>query len=145
MGGGGGETPNVPTEKNNVHITYMQERAPQKHLGLHNFYTINCSSFYYLWHGAVNDIKINEYASEWAKFCAYSHSITAISFNILLVLQILCLRNMYIFRSQVTFTYIYNQYSFLSLLMVWRYIINEYSDKTLTLRKIYVDFRISTF
>ena len=35
----------------------------------------------------------------------YSHSKTAISFNILLVLQILCLRSIYIFRSQNTFAY----------------------------------------
>ena len=44
----------------------------------------------------------------------------------------LCLRNIYIFRSPITSAYIYNQCSFLSLLMVWHYDIN---DKILTLRK----------
>ena len=36
------------------------------------------------------------------KIFTFSHSKTAISFNILLVLQILCLRNTFIFRSQIT-------------------------------------------
>ena len=39
---------------------------------------------------------------------AFSHSKTAISFNILLVLMILYLRNMYIFRSQITICMIHN-------------------------------------
>ena len=52
-------------------------------------------------------------------FFAFSHSKTAISFYILLVLVTLCLRNIYIFRSQIT-----PAGSFLLLLVVWLYIIN---------------------
>ena len=52
---------------------------------------------------------------------AISHSNTAISLNILLVLQILCFRNIFNFRCQHS-PYIYNQCSFLLLLMVWCYI-----------------------
>ena len=71
-------------------------------------------SFYYLWYGAVLYIykrhlywtktltlrTIYEYASERSerakKIFTFSYSKTAISFNILLVLQILCLRNTFI-------------------------------------------------
>ena len=59
-------------------------------------------------------------ASELGNFPPFSHSKTAISFNILLVLLILYLRNTYIFRSQITSSYTYNQCSSLLLLMVWR-------------------------
>ena len=65
----------------------------------------------------------------------------------LLVLQILCLRNIYIFRSPITSPYIYNQCSFLSLLimlMVWHYNKRQYADKILTLRKsMYMYMRAS--
>ena len=75
--------------------------------------------------------KIYEYAnergaSELGKCLAFSHSKIVISFNILLVLLILYLRNIYIFRSQTTIckilhdTYNY-QCSSLLFLMVWRY------------------------
>ena len=62
--------------------------------------------------------KIYEYASErseaWSLEKFYiSHSKTAIFFNIMLVLQILCLRNIFIFRSQITSAYsIINEFSF---------------------------------
>ena len=74
----------------------------------------------------------------------FSHSKTAISFNILLVLQILCLRNIN-FQVSNTISYIYtiNAVSFLSL-MVWCYINykRQYTDKTLTLRKcMYIHFQ----
>ena len=65
----------------------------------------------------------------------FSHSNTAISLNILLVLQILCFRKIFNFRCQHS-PYIYNQCIFLLLLMVWYYIYKrQYTDKTLTLRK----------
>ena len=67
---------------------------------------------------------------------------SAISFNILLVLLILYLRNIYIFRSQITSAYIYNQCSSMLLLMVRRYK-QQYTDKTLTFLKIYVYMRAS--
>ena len=59
-------------------------------------------------------------------FCI-SLSKTAISFNVLLGFQILCLRNIYIFRSPITPAYIRNTInaSFLSLLMVWDYNIHD--------------------
>ena len=110
---------------------------------------------YYLWYGVIytndsiptkNDIeKIYEYASERGAselefFFAFSHSKTAISFKILLVLLILYFRNIYIFRSDrlklQSAWYIYHQCSSLFLLMVWRYIYkHQYTDKTLTLKK----------
>ena len=53
------------------------------------------------------------YASERSeKLSAFLHSKTAISFNILLVLQILCLRNIFIFRCQMTSAYIIHSMQF---------------------------------
>ena len=73
--GGGGQAPQLYRQKKIV--TYMRERAPQKHIfsGLKiHLHTYNqCSSFYYFWHGAIYDSimikhyslrKIYEYASE---------------------------------------------------------------------------------
>ena len=94
---------------------YMKTSEIYRHIfsGLHIycFYTIHAVPPFYLWYGGINDNiwqntyieKIYEYASERAwKFFAFSHSKTVISFNILLVLLILYLRNIYIFRSQIT-------------------------------------------
>ena len=51
--------------------------------------------------------------SELRNFLHFHILKTAISFNILLVLQILCLRNiMYIFKSQITYAYTINAVSF---------------------------------
>ena len=65
-----------------------------------------------------------------------SHSKTAISFNILLVLQILCLRNIFIFRCEITSAYIYIQcivsFYYLRYGAIYK---RQYTDKTLTLRK----------
>ena len=74
---------------------------------------------------------------------AFSHSKTAISFNILLVLLILYLRNIYISGLSVSnynlHDTLYHQCSSLFLLMVWRYIYKrKYNDKTLTLKQINV-------
>ena len=65
----------------------------------------------------------------------FSHSKTAISFNILLVLQILCLRNTFIFRSEIASAYIY--IICISLYPLWYDAIykRQYIDKTVTLRK----------
>ena len=131
-GGGGSSPPNVPTTTTKVHVTYMRERAKRASsseiyrpifsgLKIHlHTYTTNAVPFCYLWYGAmkmttVSDKtltlrKIYEYASErgaseLGKFFAFSHSKTAISFNILLVLLILYLRNIYIFTSQITSAY----------------------------------------
>ena len=53
------------------------------------------------------------YASERSeKLSAFLHSKTAISFNILLVLQILCLINIFIFRCQMTSAYIIHSMQF---------------------------------
>ena len=71
------------------------------------------------------------------KIFAFSHSKTATSFNILLVLQIPRLRNIYIFRSQITSAYIYNQCRFLLLLMVWHYVCKrQYTDKNTNIEKM---------
>ena len=61
-------------------------------------------------------------ASELRKFSNFHILKLPISFNILLVLQMLCLRNTFIFRPQIKSAYIYNQCTFLLLLMVWCYI-----------------------
>ena len=55
----------------------------------------------------------------------------------LLVLQILCLRNIHVFnfRCQITSAYIYNQWSFLLLYYLWYGAINDSIPETLTLRK----------
>ena len=72
------------------------------------------------------------------KNLAFSHSITAISLNNLLVLQILCFRNIFNFRCQHS-PYIYNhQINAVSFYYSWygaMYINDQYTDKTLTLRK----------
>ena len=83
------------------------------------------------------------YASErgasvaWKLF-PFSHSKTAISFNILLILLILYLRNTYIFRSQ-NYIFIYIQsMQFPVINYGMALYINDicmYTDKTLTLRK----------
>ena len=76
------------------------------------------------------------------KFFAFSHSKTAISFNILLVLLILYLRNIYISGLSVSNynlhdTYIINAVpcSYLYGVIIYK---RNYTDKTLTLKKIYV-------
>ena len=94
--------------------------------------TINAVPFYYLCHMALyrqyNDkiLTVGMRASELRFFFAFSHSKTDISFHILLVLLTLCLRNVYIFRSQIT-----PAGSFLSLLMVWRYIIASIQSESI--------------
>ena len=67
-------------------------------------------------------------------FFAFSHSNTAISLNILLVLQILCFRKIFNFRCQHS-PYILQsmQFPFITHGMVLYK--RQYTDKTLTLRK----------
>ena len=117
-GGGGASPPNVRQKKRYIHVTYMRERALQNwHIGIYNF--------------------TYEYWSERAlKIFAFSHSKTAVSFNILLVLLILYLRIIYIFRSQITSSYIYT-INAVPCYYLWYGIIykRQYTDKTLTLRK----------
>ena len=65
--------------------------------------------------------KIYEYASELRKF-SHFHILKLISFNILLVLMILCLRNIY-FQVSNYICIIINAVSFYKiLLMVWQYV-----------------------
>ena len=125
--GGGGEARSpicTDSIKKHVHVTYMRERAKRVSAsetyifsGLIKIYTPayiynQCSSFYYMWYGPINDSiphktltlrKIYDYASELRK-CSHFHILKrhAVSFNVLLVLQILCLRNIYSFRSRNT-------------------------------------------
>ena len=106
--GGGGKTPEC-TDKNNI-CTYIAwasegERAPQKHIfsglqiHLHTImsYTINAVSFNYLWYGAIyttlycKDTKIKK--NIW--ICERASLNSVISLIILLVLQIISLRNIY--------------------------------------------------
>ena len=79
-------------------------------------------------------------ASELGNFSHFPHSKTAISFNILLVLLILYLRNTYIFRSQITSSYTYNQCSSLFITYGLALYINDsyvYRQNT-NIEKIYV-------
>ena len=113
LGGGGGQAPQM--YRQNFFLlkcaSERSERAPIKHIfsGLKiHLHTYNqCSSLLLLlaWCYIYDSImikhyslrKIYEYASERSLdfFFAFSHSKTAISFNILLVLMILCLGNIY--------------------------------------------------
>ena len=87
-------------------------------------------ALYTVYRQNTNIEKIYEYVSERqaSELEKNSHSKTAISFNILLVLLILYLRNIYIFRSQIQ-----SSIQFPVLTYVWRY--TQYTDNTLTLRK----------
>ena len=115
---GGGQPPKCTDIKKNIymHVTYMHERA--KRAGASETYRPLFSHMvwrykrqYRIKHWHWETLWIN-YASERAwKLFPFSHSKTAISFNILLVLLILYLRNTYIFRSQITSSYTYNQCS----------------------------------
>ena len=55
----------------------------------------------------------------------------------LLVLHILCLRNIFNFRCQITSAYIYNQCSFRLLLMVWCYI-NDSIPTNTNIEQMYI-------
>ena len=115
----------------------MRERAPQKHIGLYS---------HMVWHykrqyrtKKSNIEKIYAYASERGaseprRIFAFLHSKTAISFNILLVLLILYLRNIYIFRSQITSSYTINA---VPCYCLWYGVIykRQFTDKTLTLKQ----------
>ena len=115
----------------------MRERAPQKHKYFHVSKYICIPFFIQSMQFPSSILMVWCYKRQWQNtnienelrtfLHFHSHSKTAISFNILLVLQILCLRNIYIFRSQITSAYIYNQFSSLSQIMVWRYIYNLYA------------------
>ena len=129
-GGGGGEQAKSPkcTDKIiHVHVPYMRERAPQKHIyvqvskymPLHT-YTINAVPFYYfymVWR--YNRQVYRQNTNSWDNLCICERAI-------------LCLRNIHFQVSN--YSCIYNQCSFLLLLMVWR-CKWQYTDKTLTLRK----------
>ena len=75
---------------------------------------------------------------------ASSYSKTAISFNILLVLEILCLRNICSFSIlKITYEYICNTINAVSFYYLWKLWYGaiykrQCTDKTLTFRKIYV-------
>ena len=70
---------------------------------------------------------------------AFTYSKTAISFNILLVLHILCLTNIFIFRSLITSAYIMqsiiNAVSFHCFWYMALWYKRKYAEKMLTLRK----------
>ena len=107
-GRGGASPPNVPTGKKN-HASVATERLRNiyiysgiKTLVIMHTYTINAVPLYYFWYGAINiniptktNIEKNlcmraSGASKLRQFSHFDSSKTAISFNILLVLQILC-------------------------------------------------------
>ena len=138
LGGGGGQDPEM-YRQNNI-CTYIA-RANEASERLRNIYfhdskyicivIYNAVSFNYFLYGAINDIILTKQhyeqsmnmrasgASELRKFFTFSYSKTAISFNILLVLQILCLRNTFIFRSQITSAYIHNIINAFSFYHLW--------------------------
>ena len=101
-------------------MLYINDSIPTKHLH---------------WENVWNICERAERAS--FKNLAFSHSNTAISLNNLLVLQILCFRNIFNFRCQHS-PYIYNhQINAVSFYYSWYGAIykRQYTDKTLTLRK----------
>ena len=158
MGGGGGVSPpNVPTEANKSCTCNLYARASASDtyrpifsgLKIH-LHTIQSMQFpfIHLWYWAINDsigqntniegksiiIRASAERASLENIFAFSHSKTAISFNILLVLLIPYLKNIYIyiFRSQMTSAYIYiykyiyihtiNAVPCYYLCLVWRYI-----------------------
>ena len=87
LGGGGASSQMYRHKKNHIHVTYMHERAPQKHIGLLFSHMVwrYFKRQYRTKHWHWENLWIN-YASERAwKLFPFSHSKTAISFNILLV------------------------------------------------------------
>ena len=79
---------------------YFQVSNLHLHVQSMQFPFITCGMALYR---QYNDKILNfEYASELRKIFAFSHYKTDISFYILLVPLTLCLRNIYIFRSQIT-------------------------------------------
>ena len=93
-----------------------------------HIYTINAVSFYHLWYDAIYTSK-RQYTdktltlrkcmymrasggSKLRKISAFLHSKTAISFNILLVLQILLSQKHIFFRCQITSAYIMQSMQF---------------------------------
>ena len=153
-GGGGGKTPKCTDKKKYMYLYCASERLKNIHFQDSKYMhtcTINAVSFNYLWYGAIYErhytdktlifrrTKVMNMRASWI-FFTFSHSKTAISFNILLVLQILCLGNILIFRSQITSAYIiHNQCIFLKFItygmMLYKRVKRQYTDKTLTLRK----------
>ena len=129
-GGGGARPPNVPTKKKSC--TYIARASTSEtcifrtQIHLHVY---NGVSFHYLrvWRfkqhytdKTLKSMNIRESgASELRIFFAFSHSKTAISINILLVLQIVCLRNIFTFRSQTTSAYIMQSIQFPFIIMVY--------------------------
>ena len=106
-----------------IYVLILRERAPQKHIfsGLKyicihiqsmQFPLITSGIWRYKRHYTDKTLtlrKIYEYASERSeqKNFTFSHSKTAISFNILLVLQILCVRNTFIQCTDNKYMYLY--------------------------------------
>ena len=122
-------------------MSERSERAPQKHIGLYFLIMVwRYKRQYRTKHWHWENLWIN-YASERAwKLFPFSHSKTAISLNILLVLLILYLRNTYIFRSQITSSYTYKQCSFHVITYGMALYINDsyvYRQNT-NIEKIYV-------
>ena len=137
---GGGASPQMYRHNWKIKITcnlYARASASETYRPLFSHMVWRYKRQYRTKHWHWENLWIN-YASERAwKLFPFSHSKTAISFNILLVLLILYLRNTYIFRSQITSSYNrYNQCS--SCYYLWYGVVYKghmYTDKTLTLRK----------
>ena len=122
-GGGGARPRNVPTKNICTYIARASEASEllrniyfqnSKYICIH----IQSMQFPLITYGMAlqttlywqnTNIKKELWICERASLenFTFSHSKTAISFNILLVLQILCLRNTFIFRSQIKSAYIY--------------------------------------
>ena len=150
--GGGARPPNVPTEKKSCTCNlYARASEASKRLRniyisglkihLHTYAINQCSSLLllmvwrYKWQYTDKTLtlrKIYEYASELRKF-SHFYILKQQFFSICCWYFRYTLSQKHIFRFQITSAYIYNQCSFLLLLMTLRYI--YYTDKTLTLRK----------
>ena len=134
--GGGGKTPKcTDRKKNHAQVTY--ERAPQKHIyfGSQNTFAYiynQCSSFLLIllmvWRykrqytdKTLTVRKIYELIRKFSHFHILKRQFPSIC---CWYFRYYALSQKHIFRSQITVAYIYNQCSFLLLLMVWRYIYN---------------------
>ena len=116
----------------------MHERASQKHIGL----------YFLIWYGAINDSigqNTNRWEYLWINYASERGASERGKFSLFHILKLLFLQysvgtctsdtlSPYIFRSQITSSYTYNQYSPL----LWYGVVNKRqynTDKTLTLRK----------
>ena len=116
-----------------IYVLILCERAKwasasETYICIHlHTYTINAVFFNYLWYGAINDIILTKHRNIKKNLwiCEGAERASLENFQ-----------NIYIFRSWNTSVYTYT-IQFRVLLLVWWYK-RQFTDKTLTLKKLYI-------